>query len=172
MNKYMLTMVALITIGCASKSFTMDEEMYDASYDTIPEYDADSEYDASADVFNKDVKVDTEIDASKYDAKTDAAKPDVIDTGIDVSTDSEIECLPGGELIGNSCFYPEPECCYYNDCPPPIGDYTCSGGKCIRYTMPKKCEIESCQQYCVNCWVPGDESYHGTCNGDTCECTK
>jgi len=147
MNKYQYLLIAILAIGCASKNTTVNANTYGEEKDASFE-DSDA------------------VESSAVDVK----EPDV--TYNDASPDIEIECLPGGEVVGNSCYYPEPECCSYTDCPQPNVDYSCIGGRCIKYTLPKECKNESCQQYCVNCWVPGDKNYNGTCNGTSCECEK
>ena len=157
--KKLLT-ISFILLGCGGSEFTtdiysgLDVNASDASDSNSPATDSTTD--------------------STTDSATDSATDSTTDSPVDEpNVDAPIEaltCFPGGEVVNNSCYYPEPECCYYMDCP--SMDYSCSGGKCIHHTIPKECKDDSCQQWCVNCYVPGDKGYKGTCNGNTCECNE
>ena len=175
--KKLLT-ISVLLLGCGGSEFTtvdsygsFDTDASDASDDNVS--DSSSQVDST----DKDSStIDSYVDSAK-DSHTDSTTLDspvdshTEDSPIDSPTEA-LECLPGGEIIGDTCHYPEPQCCYYMDCPPPTGDYSCFGGECVYHTLPKSCKDDSCQQWCVNCYVPGEKNYQGTCNGDSCECNE
>jgi len=188
--KKLLT-ISVLLLGCGGSEFTtvdsygsFDTDASDASDDNVSDSSSQvdsTDKDSSTIDSYVDSAKDSPTDSTTLDSPVDSAKDSpTVDPPVDSHTEDSpidspteaLECLPGGEIIGDTCHYPEPQCCYYMDCPPPTGDYSCFGGECVYHTLPKSCKDDSCQQWCVNCYVPGEKNYQGTCNGDSCECNE